>query len=291
MKNKLTIIILAVAISILNITPVYASTKTYERSENDYLVSSDITVTEYNKDNILETPAVDASEKVYDFADLFTTTEEADIYNQIDDYITSHNLDLAVVTINSNNKMSPQEYADDFYDYNDFGINSTHDGVLFLIDMDNREIYMSTTGNAIKMYNDYRINSALDAVYQYMTDEDYYEGVTEYIEVISDYASKGLPTVSETKSFSETLLISLGVGLVVTFIIMFILIKKNKLVRKATTAKEYLNKESVNINNVGEVFIGSNTVKHKIEHDSSSGGSSTHSGSSGRSHGGGGRSF
>lgn len=289
--RKKVISILFLATFILNITPVYASTKTYERSEYDYLISSDITVTEYNKDNILNTPAVDASEKVYDFADLFTTTEETDLYNQISDYIATHNLDLAVVTIDDNNKLSPQEYADDFYDYNDFGINSTHDGVLFLIDMDNREIYMSTTGNAIEMYNDYRIDSVLDVVYQYMTDADYYEGVTEYIEVIGDYAKEGLPTsTGNNQSLTEVILISLGVGFVATLIIMFILIRKNRLVRKATTAKEYLNKESVVVNNVGEVFLGSNTVKHKIERSSSSG-SSTHSGSSGRSHGGGGRGF
>ena len=53
-------------------------------------------------------------------------------------------------------------------------------------------------------------------------------------------------------------------------------------------------KDSVKINNDGTTLISSNTVKHKIEHDSggsSSGGSSFHSGSSGSSHGGGSHGF
>ena len=72
---------------------------------------------------------------------------------------------------------------------------------------------------------------------------------------------------------------------------MVILINKNKLVRKATTAEEYLNKESVNIKRISDILISSNTTKHKIEHNSSSGGSSTHCSSSGGSHGGGGHRF
>lgn len=50
------------------IIPVSASTNTFTRTEDNLLVSPDITVTSQNLDNILGTPAVDASEKVYDFA-------------------------------------------------------------------------------------------------------------------------------------------------------------------------------------------------------------------------------
>ena len=70
---------------------------------------------------------------------------------------------------------------------------------------------------------------------------------------------------------------------------MAILIFKNRMVKKATTAREYLNKNSIKIQNMGEILISSNTTKHEIDHSSS--GSSTHTGSSGSSHGGGGHSF
>ena len=50
-------------------TNVYASTNTKERTEDDLLVPSKVEVTESNKQYILDTPAVDAEEKVYDFAD------------------------------------------------------------------------------------------------------------------------------------------------------------------------------------------------------------------------------
>ena len=44
-----------------------------------------------------------------------------------------------------------------FMIYNEFGIGSRHSGVLFLVDMKTRTIYMTTTGDAMDMYSDYRI--------------------------------------------------------------------------------------------------------------------------------------
>lgn len=270
----------------INIEIVSASTNTYTRSEENLLVPPKVSVTEKNKQVILETPAVDANEKIYDFANLFTNDEEEKLYKEANSFINNHNMDFAIVTINDNNKYSEVEYADDFYDYNDFKV----DGLLFLIDMDNRKIYMSTTGDAIKMYNDYRIDDILDRVYSYMTDEEYYEGTLEFISIIKHYAEKGYPTDSEKES-SYALPVSLLLSIIISFVVVFVYVRKNKLVRKATTAMEYLDNDSVLITNLGDKFIGSNTVRTVIVHSSDSGGSSTHSGSSGISHGGGGHGF
>ena len=293
MKKNVKIFLVILISFIFNITLVSASTNTNIRTEDNYLINDWIEVTDSNRGNILNTPAVNAEEKIYDFADLYTDSEEKDLYNEVNSYIQSYNMDLVIVTINSNNKSSPQEYADDFYDYNDFGISSNRDGILFLIDMQNREIYMSTTGTAIEMYNDYRINEALDSVYTYMSDEDYYEGTSNYIDIIKDYAASGYPNNStiSNKGDRPSIVTTMIVSLIITIIIMGILISKNKMVRKATTAEEYLNKESVNIKNISDILVSSNTTKQKIEHNTSSGGSSTHHSSSGGSHGGGGHRF
>lgn len=297
--GKIGILILLFLIS--NIMVVEASTNTKERSNNDYLVPNGIEVTDDNRDNILQTPAVDETEKVYDFAELLNEEEEQSLYAQITKFIEKHQMDLAVVTINKNNKGSPRVYADDFYDYNNFGIKDTRDGVLFLVDMESREIYMTTTGNAIIMYNDNRIEEALDAVYSYMTNQNYDTGIQNFISKIDDMASQGVPSgnknayldengnIKYVKKISWLLLMVISLG--ITGIIMGILVSKNKLVRKKTTAKEYLKRESVKITSISENLIGTNTVRHKIVDSSSSGGSSTHSGSSGISHGGGGHGF
>ncbi len=294
MRRLVKYFLIAIVSFLFHITSVFASTNVYERSVDDYRVADWVQVTDSNKDSILNTPSVDASEKVYDFANLLTDSEEKDIYYQVQDFIMEHDMDLAIVTIDSNNKRSQVEYADDFYDYNDFGIGSSRDGVLFLIDMQYRQIYMSTTGDAIQMYSDYRIDQIMNAIYQYMTDTDYFNGISNFIDELSYYASVGYPEMDEASRLSVGQCLKYGaiISAIATFIIMLVLVNKNKLVRPATTAREYLDKESVVVNNYGDIFMGSNTVKHKIEHSSSSsGGSSTHSSSSGSSHGGGGHGF
>ena len=65
-------------------------------------------------------------------------------------------------------------------------------------------------------------------------------------------------------------------------------------IRKAVDAKEYLNKDDIELFINEDQFISTNTTKVKIQTSSGGGyrgGSSTHHSSSGRSHGGGGRRF
>ena len=302
--RKVCYLLLIVILFSFCIVPVSASTNTFSRTEDNLLVSSDITVTSQNIDNILNTPAVDASEKVYDFAELLTLSEEEKLYHQVEQFMDSANLDLAIVTISENNKLNAREYADDFYDYNEFGTDSEHSGVLFLVDMDTREIYMSTTGKAISLYSDYRIDMTLDAISQEFSNQNYYQGITKFVTILKNYDTIGLPSNKDSnyeilkdgevvRKFPYFLVF--GVPLIITVIVIAIMVSKNKLVRKATSSREYLDKDSLKINTVSDRLIFTNTVavprSTGSSGSSSGGGSSRHSGSSGRSHGGGGHRF
>ena len=216
----------------------------------------------------------------------------------------SANLDLAIVTISENNKLNAREYADDFYDYNGFGTDSEHSGVLFLVDMDTREIYMSTTGKAISLYSDYRIDMTLDAISQEFSNQNYYQGITKFVTILKNYDTIGLPSNKDSKYaigddgevYREfPWLIVLGVPFAITAIVIGVMIHKNKLVRAATSSREYLDKDYLKINTVSDRLIFTNTVavprSTGSSGSSSGGGSSRHSGSSGRSHGGGGHRF
>lgn len=254
------------------------------------------------------TPKVDASEKVYDFADLLTDNEEKIIYDKIQTFIKTYNMDLAVVTINENNKNSQADYADDFYDYNDFGLNEHHDGLLFLIDMENSQYdmensqyYISTTGEAIRMYDDYRIEGILDYIESYMINGNYYEATVSFINKISSYADSGIPTSNKNTYIDETgdivyikkinIFASIILSGIITLVVILILVNKNKMIKKAEDAYRYVDKNNINITQRNDQFITTHTTSVIISSSSGGGGSSTHRGSSGRSHGGGGRGF
>ena len=77
-----------------------------------------------------------------------------------------------------------------------------------------------------------------------------------------------------------------GIGAsVITLITMLILVRKNKMVRKAITANEYLDKGSINYTQSMDQFVRSHTTHYTV---SSSSGGGSHGGSSGGGHSSGG---
>ena len=247
--------------------------------------------------------ALDTADKIYDYADKLTDEEEKLLKEKIDTFINKYNMDMVLVSIDSHYKSSTEAYADDFYDYNGFGIGDTHDGVIFVLDYNfgNENMWMSTTGEAIRMYDDYRIDKILDVVYE---DYDYYELYSDFIDECSYYASLGIPSSNKNTYINSKgdlvykrhfpFLISIGISGVVSIIVLLILIAKNKMVKKALEANTYMNKESASITERSDQFITTHTTSVRINTNSGGsgriGGSSTHHGSSGISHGGGGRS-
>ncbi|MBR2787351.1 MAG: TPM domain-containing protein [Clostridia bacterium] len=231
------------------------------------------------------TPKVDTSKKIYDYADLLSDSEEKDLRKNVMDYIEETNFDMVIVTISENNKSSAMAYADDFYDYNKFGIGDSHDGILFLIDMDNRKMWISTTGTAIQVYNS-RIDSILDDCTPSIKNENYFECANQFIK-----SSKRAYTSEKTSYWIVGFSIIIVSSLLVPTIFCIVKKMKHKAVKLAKNADTYLDRVSIKITHSSDRFIRSHTSRTPRSTSSSSGGGGTHIGSSGISHGGGGRSF
>ena len=291
-------IVLSLIIFLLPIVS-FASTNTYPRTEDDLRINSWITVTEDNKDNILNTPSVNEEEKIYDFADLYTDEEEKNLYTAVYDYTQRRNLDLVIVTINDNFE-STQEYADDFYDYNNFGFGSERDGLLFLVDMENRYVYISATGGAMSLYPDVECNMITEQVYTYFSDQHYYDGTYQMIKTLDTYYELSYnDNDSDEYTYNKADVNYLYVFIfatVCTIIGIVILIKRNDLVKVATTSEEYYDKGSIGVHRIKDVVIGHHVTKHAIQRDTGShgggfSGGGGHISSSGSSHTGGGHKF
>lgn len=284
MKHKIikSLIIFTLILSTFQFS--YASTQTYERPSDNLGITKDIEITSSRKLLIEQTPYVDADEKVYDFADLFTDDEESKLYKSIKNYISETNMDMVIVTIDENNKSSSMAYADDFYDYNDFGVGNNYDGILFLIDMDEKEMWISTTGKAISLYES-EIDYILDNCYEYISNEEYYNCADTFItDSLDEYVS------SKYAGWFFGFLFAIIASVLVPTIFCLVQKAKHKAIKLATNADSYLDKGSVIITDSKDTFVRTHTSR-VAKSSSSSGGGGSHSGSSGISHGGGGRSF
>lgn len=307
-KIKLLLIPLLLLFS-LNVN---ASTKVFERtSENNYGIKKNIEINDYRKNRILETKYVDASEKIYDYADLLTDLEEAALKTKIDEFRNKYHTEIVIVTIDSPYTYESwnDEYAEDFYDYNDFGLDTKHhDGIILLRNAYQQDPYycMSMIGNAQIYLDEDRFNNILDDIYANISNKRYLNGFTQFISECSNYYDKGIPSsmrgaylddhgfiAYKKLPYSVPVLLSIVIASIVTLITMIILVRKNKTVKKALEANDYLDKSSIVYTRKNRTLVNSIVTHYTIQSSSSGGhgggGGFSHGGSSGFGHSGGGR--
>lgn len=230
-----------------------------------------------------ENTSIDTDDKVYDFADLFSESEEEKLYNDIYKYKNQTTYEAVIVTTNDNNGKYVEDYAMDFYEDNGFARN----GIIFVIDMQDRGYTMMVHGDAINTYTDNDIDYILDELYYDMAAGDYYDAASNFLYLATKYYSSDSSYTYDDSYYGDynessinwfELIIS---PLIVTVVVILILAFRNRMVKKANSSKSFLNDKTKVITTISDIFLGSTTTKVRIDTSSSSGGGS----SSGRSSG------
>ena len=266
---------------------------------------------------VLISPAIAlaySSDNVNDELNYLSENEIIEIQSEIEHVVNTHGLDIAIVITDNTDGKSSRSFADDYYDSHGFGIGNDASGLLLLINMDIREVWISTTGKAIDIFTDSRINSILDALIPDLSEGDYYNTCMEFIYQVEKYAQSGVPQgqyrqdeneyspVMPQKHSSNTYwgrvvrLMATPIIYVIALVIAVIgtLIASSGSKGKVTVSnRTYEEGGSFELTAQRDDFINQTVTKVRVSSQSSSGGSrsSTHRGSSGRSHGGGGRRF
>lgn len=232
-----------------------------------------------------------------DDADLLTDSEEKLINSKLERISEDQQCEVAIVTVYSLDGKTFTEYADDLFDYNGYGYGDGDDGILLLVSMEDSDLDISTHGYAITAFTDIGLNYMADEFVPYLTSGDYEEAFSLYADLCDDllaqarngspYGGKNISRSSGDKSFSfSRMLISLAIGALFALIITGIMKSKLKTVRFQPEAASYVRKDSLNITVSRDLFIYRKVDRRAIPKNNSSSGSSVHTSSSGRSHGG-----
>ena len=249
-------------------------------------------------------PKVDNTLKVYDYADLLSDEEEKELYLKAVNFIEKYNLDMVFVTIDENPYGNSDRdialYAEDFYEYSEFGMNSSHDGIIILIDMDNRAPVVTVTGEGILIYDDERKTSMNDNAFNYLADSKYYDAFLSYIKDAERYADAGVAPsnkdycIDEQGEYYKCREKEKSVNWLVTAItsvlgVLFPVVahtKKYRGIKVATKADTYLKESEITAKQ--DRFLTTFTSRVPVHHDDGTGhgggGSSISHGSGGMSH-------
>lgn len=243
--------------------------------------------------------------KVVDDADLLSYDEEQEIQSMLDEFAEESGWTLFAVTTDDANGMTSEEYADDFVDQNALEEN----GVCFLIDMDNREIYMSTTGSAIRILTDHRIDSIMDDSYEYAGDGEYAKCFETMIRETEDSFHEGIESGQynydrDTGEISKApnrltvwdMLISLIAAAAAGGAVIAVIAGKYRL-KFGGWQYDFKSNSRLDLTNKTDRLVNTFRTAHHIQRDSGGGSgssgphSTTHHSSGGGTHGGGGHKF
>ena len=238
--------------------------------------------------------ASDGIARLMDEAGLLTDSEEAVLSEKLDEISLRQNLDVVIVTVESTGERTATEYADDYFDYSGY----SEDGILLLISMDEREWAISTSGYGITAFTDAGLAYLSDQITDPMSAGNWNAAFHSFADLCDEFitqAKTGVPFDSGNlpkKSFTPVLtgLVSLGIGFVIAF---FRMNKwKNQLytVQAKAAAKDYVKAGSLKLTEQKDLFLY-RRIDRREKSESSSGGSSTHTSSSGKTHGGASGSF
>lgn len=125
-----------------------------------------------------------------DRASLFTEEEIEMIDSEAYEFALQENYSVAVVTTDNAMGKSAMEFADDYYDSLIFSSGWSENGMLFLIDMDNREIYVSCAGLCIDEYSDYELDSIVDKGYDCIVNDEYLKCILSMIGEAKNFLSE-----------------------------------------------------------------------------------------------------
>ena len=218
--------------------------------------------------------------RMNDNAQVLTEDEDGELEASLEELSVRQSFDVIIATIDSLESegcTSMEEYADDLYDYCQFGYGENRDGVLLLVSIGDRKWHISTCG--------YGITAFTDAGIQYLGEQ-------------MTAAREGHPYDVDNMPKEPFSIVYLGValviGLITALIVTGVMKSRLKSVAPQRDATSYVRQGSMKLTNQRDLYLYREvhrTERPKESSSSDSGGSSTHTSSSGSTHGGGGGSF
>ncbi len=259
---------------------------------------------------------IDTELKVYDQAQLFSEEDASGLKQLAQELAKKCGMDVLIVTIEDSEGKSSQNFADDFYDNNGFGLGDDKSGLVLLIDMDNREVFISTCGSAIRIFTDDVLDVIINDITDYLSNGDYAQAAYTFLDYVDYYFGLGIPSdqynydtetmekdyynypAEEPKGVAKSLqnsalFIAIAIG--GSLIIVGCMALNNRGIN-TTNPSTYLEPGTFNLRVNQDIYVRTTMSQRQINTNSGGGGSggsrsSTHTSSGGSSHGGRGGKF
>ena len=247
----------------------------------------------------------ESTQKLKDDAFLFSDSEAEEITQMLESATENTGWDIIIYTnYNYVDEYDMEDYCNNYYDENGYGIGYDKNGVFLTIDMGSRQMYIITKGDAMYYFSDERTDDILDTVQYDLADSEYYQAAEDFVAYTLDYYNNGKPeegtfTNVEINEKADHPVVyslihygipSLVAGLVIAALSVLFVHMRYKNNGKQGTYDLHQN-SSTKLTLSNDTFLTKHVSVTTIESSSDRGSSGGGSSGGGSSHGGGGRGF
>lgn len=230
---------------------------------------------------------------ILDNAGLLSEAQQTALEEQAQDLAEAYDCGVYVLTVDTMDGAERREFAEEFYTENHLGVGEYRNGILFLVCMDTRD-YVTVTygrnpdnpteyGTGILAFTDAGIAAMEEEVVPLLSTGDYSGAFETYLATcegyLAYYAEHG---EGEAPADGSSVLIRLAIGVLVPLLIALtvclILRSQMKTARAATTAKDYIPKDSFVLTARRDQFVHTSQHREKIQKSSGSGSTVSSSG-------------
>ena len=137
--------------------------------------------------------------RIFDDAEVLTEDEDNELEDALEELSLRQSFDVTIATIESMESVgadSMEQFADDLYDYCQYGYGPDMDGVLLLVSVGDRKWHISTCGYGITAFTDAGIQYLGQQMTPFMADGDYagaFRTFVQWSDTYIDAAREGHP--------------------------------------------------------------------------------------------------
>ena len=235
-------------------------------------------------------PVYGEETNVYDYADLLTSEEEAELNTEAQRLTEQYDCGIYILTIDDYQSLSYEvtRAAETFYSDMNLGVGEERNGTLLMLSMAERDYAIVSYGNkAHETFTDYGKEWMADQFLDSFGYDDWYGGFVDYLsaaEEMFDMESSGTPLdvdtdperIQDRNTFN---LISLFViPLIITAGVMVYLCSRMRTARLGSEASEYIVPGSEHMTERYDIYTHTTVTRTKIPKDNDTGGTSINSG-------------
>ena len=171
--------------------------------------------------------------RMFDDAEVMTEDEDNELEDALEELSLRQSFDVTIATIESMESVgadSMEQFADDLYDYCQYGYGPDMDGVLLLVSVGDRKWHISTCGYGITAFTDAGIQYLGQQMTPFMADGDYagaFRTFVQWSDTYIDAARAGHPydvnNLPREPLSLMYLFLALGIGLVLAWVVVSVM--------------------------------------------------------------------